>query len=60
MLAILHYHASMPKQKRNNKVYSVTMPPAEHDEAEARLPYGEVQTFSALVRLALKMLPKLK
>lgn len=48
-------------QKRTYKPRSVTMPDDEYEAALKKLPYGankEVETFSALVRLALKLLPK--
>lgn len=46
------------KHTRNHKLVTITIPPEEHDEALKKLPYGEIRTFSALVRHAIRKLPK--
>lgn len=45
---------------RNHKVYTITMPEDEHDEAVSKLPHGQIRTFSALVREALAYFPPKK
>lgn len=43
---------------RNHKVYTITMPEEEHEEAMTKLPFNEARNFSALVRAGLKLIPK--
>lgn len=47
-------------QNRNYKPVTITLPPEELKEAKALLPYGEARTLSALIRMALRMLPRSK
>jgi len=42
------------------KRINITIPIEEHKAALSLLPYGQVRTFSALIRLALQQLPKKK
>lgn len=47
-------------QKRNYKPVTITIPKDELTNAKKMLPYGEARTLSALIRMALKMLPRMK
>jgi len=45
-------------QNRNFKPVTITIPPSELEYARTLLPYDEARTLSALIRIAIKKLPR--